>query len=259
MNFAIRNLSLRLGSRLVLDDITFDVPAGTIVSLVGPNGAGKTSLLRCLIGSVCFERGSISADGQQITGYNNPRSAGRIGYVSQMEVNGFASSVFDTILLGRKPFITWNPSRHDLDVVSDIIVLLGLGKLSLRDTNELSGGERQKVLIARAIVCEPQLLVLDEPTSSLDIKHQLEVLEIIRLLVQQKNISVIMAMHDLNLAAMYSDQIVMIKKGRILTKASPEEVMTVENIRSLYGVDVSISRNLGTIQLILKRPTSRAG
>ena len=257
MKFEIRNLSFRFDRRLILDDINVAVPVGTVVSLVGPNGSGKTTLLRCIVGALDFQSGFILVNGQQVGKKDGRQLAKRIGYVPQMEANGFPSTVFDTVLLGRKPYINWNPSDHDLDVVSEALLLLGVQDLALRDTNELSGGEKQKVLIARAIANEPEMLVLDEPTSSLDLKHQLETLELISRLSQQKSISVIMAMHDLNLATMYSDKIVMIRKGRVLGDASPKEVITVENIRLLYGIDVSISKEFGTLHVVLNRPQIR--
>lgn len=254
MRLEIRNLSFSFGRRSILGDISFAVPAGAVVSLVGPNGSGKTTLLRCIVGAVDLESGSILVDGQQVGRKNRQQMAERIGYVPQMEANGFPATVFDTVLLGRKPYIHWNPSNYDLDVVSETLLLLGLEKFALRDTNELSGGEKQKVLIARAIAREPEMLILDEPTSSLDLKHQLEILELINHLTKQNGISVIMAMHDLNLATMYSDRIVMIKQGSILGNGPPKELMTVENIRLLYGVDVSITEEFGTPQVVLTPP-----
>ena len=251
MRLEIRNLSFYFGRRLILGDISFAIPAGAVVSLVGPNGSGKTTLLRCIVGSLDFQSGLISVDGQRIYGKNSREIADRIGYVPQMEINGFPATVFDTVLLGRRPYIHWNPSDHDLDVVSETLVLLDLEEFALRDITELSGGEKQKVLIARAIAREPEMLVLDEPTASLDLKHQLEILELINRLTRQNGISVIMAMHDLNLAAMYSDRIVMIKQGGILGDGPPKELMTVENIRLLYGVDVSVTEECGIPQIVL--------
>lgn len=251
MRFETRNLSFHFGRRLILHDISFSVPSGVVVSLVGPNGSGKSTLLRCIVGALEVKSGSILIDGQVVGRKNRRQIANRIGYVPQMEANGFPATVFDTVLLGRRPYIHWNPSNYDLDVVSETLLILGLEKFALRDTNELSGGEKQKVLIARAIAREPEMLVLDEPTSSLDLKHQLEILKLINRLTKQNGMSVIMAMHDLNLAAMYSDRIVMIKQGSILGDGPPNELITIENIRSLYGVEVSITEQFGTPQIVL--------
>lgn len=253
MSFELQNLAFRFGRNQILKDVSFSVPEGAIVSLVGPNGSGKTTLLRCIVGALRHTRGRILIDGKPLAKNESSDLAKMIGYVPQFEDGGFPLTVFDAVLLGRKPYINWNPSRRDLDVVSETLVSLGLGKFALREMNQLSGGEKQKVLIARAIANEPQLLVLDEPTSSLDLKHQVEILDIIAKLSRERNISVIMAMHDLNLATMYSSRLVMLKDGRVMGDAPPHDLLTVENIRILYGVEVSVSRENGILHVFLNR------
>jgi iron complex transport system ATP-binding protein len=224
-----------------------------MVSLVGPNGSGKTTLLRCLVGSLSFQKGAVLVDDKKIRPADRRNLARRIGYVPQMEGNGFPSTVFDMVLLGRRPHINWRPGERDLDATAETLVLLGLKDLALRDMSELSGGEKQKVLMARALAQEPELLVLDEPTSSLDLKHQLETLDTVARLAGEKGITVIMAMHDLNLAALYSDRLIMLKKGRIQDDAPPQEIMTARNIKSLYGIEVTVSREFGPPHIVLNR------
>lgn len=255
MILKLENLGFSFGRNQILKDVSFRVPEGAIVSLVGPNGSGKTTLLRCIVGALHPGRGRILLDGQPLAKTESRGFASRIGYVPQIEGNGFPVTVFDAVLLGRKPYISWNPSQRDLEVVSDTLMLLGLDEFALREMNELSGGEKQKVLIARAIANEPHLLVLDEPTSSLDLKHQVEILDLISGLSQHRHISVIMAMHDLNLATMYSDRLVMLKDGRVMGDAPPSELLTADIIRSLYGVDVSVSKEKGMLHVYLNHPS----
>jgi iron complex transport system ATP-binding protein len=148
------------------------------------------------------------------------------------------------VLMGRRPHISWQVGDADLEKVADILDLLCLSDLAMRDFGQLSGGQKQKVLIARALAQEPQVLLLDEPTSNLDMKHQLEVMEIVREMVNEKNISAIMAIHDLNLAARFSDQLVMLKRGRIYAAGTPNSLLCPENIRKVYGVEAVVMQNL---------------
>jgi iron complex transport system ATP-binding protein len=249
----VRNLSFGYGRRRILKKISLTVPKGSIVSLVGPNGSGKTTLLRCLVGFLNYQEGAILIDGQEIRSNEWRNLVRRIGYVPQIEGNGFPSTVFDMVLLGRRQHINWRPSERDLDAAAETLVLLNLKDLALRDMSELSGGEKQKVLMARALAKEPELLIMDEPTSSLDLKHQLEALNTVACLAEEQGITVIMAMHDLNLAALYSDRLIMLQRGRIRGDAPPKEILTTQNISSLYGIEVNVSREFGPPHIVLKR------
>jgi iron complex transport system ATP-binding protein len=179
-----------------------------------------------------------------------PEVAQIFGYVPQDFTSTFPATVFDMILLGRRPYLGWSPSEHDLDIVTKNISRLGLDKFALRNVNELSGGERQKVLIARALSQEPRVLLLDEPTSNLDIKHQLEVMKQIKSIVDSKKILALLAIHDLNLASQYSDKIVMLSKGTVFAQGTPQDVLTKRNIRSIYHVNVAIHKH-GNVQHIV--------
>lgn len=236
----IQGLNFKYNSRLVLRDINLEVEEGEILTLLGPNGSGKTTLLRCIVRIFNPEEGDIFIDGKQISKIKREELAKWISYVPQNEHSSFPATVFDTVLIGRRPHLNWNPSNRDFKVVSTILHLLGLKEIALRDFNELSGGEKQKVLIARAIAQEPKIMLLDEPTSNLDLRHQLEVLEIVRNLAKEKGVSVIMATHDLNLVPRYSDKLVMLKSGKIFSMGTPEQVITSENIKSVYQVDATI-------------------
>lgn len=253
MKLEIQELNFKYDSRVVLEDISLEVEEGKILTLVGPNGSGKTTLLKCIMRILDPEKGCILLDGEQISKIKRRELAKRIGYVPQRELNSFPTTVFDTVLIGRRPYLNWNPSANDLTIVSQVLYVLGLKEFTLRDLNELSGGEQQKVLIARAIVQEPQIMLLDEPTSNLDLKYQLEVLEIVKNLVKEKAISVIMAMHDLNLASRYSDKLVMLKNGKIFSTGAPKQVITADNIKSVYEVEAVIYNQSQTPYVLAKK------
>ena len=240
MKLKVQGLNFRYNSKLVLKDITLEVGEGEILTLLGPNGSGKTTLLRCIMRILNPDKGYILIDGRQISKIKRRELAKRIACVPQSEPDNFPTTVFDAVLIGRRPYLNWNPSIKDFKIVSEVLHLLELEEFVLRDLNELSGGEKQKVLIARGIVQEPEIMLLDEPTSNLDLRHQLEVLEIIKYLVKKRTISVIMAMHDLNLASKYSDKLVMLKNGKIFSTGTPKQVITPENIKSVYGVEATV-------------------
>lgn len=160
----------------------------------------------------------------------------------------------ETVLLGRKPHMRWRVSTHDLQVVEQLLKWLKLERFADRYMDELSGGERQKVLIARALAQEPEILLLDEPTSALDIRHQLEVLELIRGLARQSNMLVVLVLHDLELAARYSDTIHMLHKGKIYASGTPEEVFVAKNMQHVYGVHMFIEPSRHGLKMTALKP-----
>ena len=252
----VRGVSFNYGSRPALKNITLSINEGEVVSLVGPNGSGKTTLIKCINKVLKPKQGTILIKGRDIKKIKLKGLSRLLGYVPQSAAHFFPSTVFDTVLLGRKPYVNWRISPRDKETVSQILSLMGLEGMALRQFNELSGGERQKALIARALAQEPQVLLFDEPTSNLDLRHQLEVLGIVKSAVKKKEIVAIMAMHDLNLASRFSDKIIFLCKGKIHDIGEPRRVLTRENIRRVYGVDVIISKNLGNPHIIPIAPTA---
>lgn len=180
--------------------------------------------------------------------------ARKMGYVPQSTARVFPASVIDTVLMGRRPHLGWKSSERDLDKVLEILELLGIVEFAMRDFNEISGGQQQKVLIARAIAQEAGVLLLDEPTSNLDIRHQLEVMEIMTDIVRKSEISAVMAIHDLNLASRYTDRILMMNGGKIFAAGEPTSVLTVENIKRVYGVEVLVKSDEERPYIIPVRP-----
>jgi iron complex transport system ATP-binding protein len=156
--------------------------------------------------------------------------------------------------MGRRPHLGWRSSERDIEKVEEALKLLGIEDFALRDFSEISGGEQQRVLLARTLAQEADILLLDEPTSNLDVRHQLEVMEIIRTLVMKKGLSAIMAIHDLNLASRYADRVIMMKKGRIFAVGDPVSVFTPQNIAHTYGVESSVKNDNGDLYIVPIRP-----
>ncbi|WP_200804919.1 ABC transporter ATP-binding protein [Anaerosalibacter sp. Marseille-P3206] len=235
---SVNGLEFKYSSHSVLNGVSFSLEKGECLAILGTNGTGKSTLLKCLNRILKPQMGTVLIEDSDIKELNRIELAKKIVYVSQ---NGRSSrsTVFDTILLGRKPYIKWDVTKNDLDIVNNVIKTLGLEDYSLRYTDELSGGELQKVLIGRALAQEPEVLMLDEPTSSLDLKNQLEVINIIKEIVREKQIAAIVTIHDLNLALRFADKFMFLKDGKVFT-AGGMEIMTPENIEKVYSVPVNI-------------------
>nr|WP_319540672.1 ABC transporter ATP-binding protein [uncultured Methanospirillum sp.] len=216
------------------------IPNGTLVSILGPNGSGKSTFLKCVDRILNPQDGKILIDDSDISSLNRIDLAKKISYVPQSSVRVFPHSVFDMVLMGRRPYLGWASSGEDEERVWDVVNLLGLEEIVHYQFNELSGGQQQKVLIARALVQDTDLMLLDEPTSNLDIWHQLDVMCIVSRLVSREGITTLMAVHDLNMASRYSDLIVLMKNGSIHVAGSPNEVLTQENIAEVYGVQAEV-------------------
>lgn len=244
VKITIKDLSFSYGSRKILEDLNLLVGDSEVLSLVGPNGSGKTTMIKC-IDRILKPKGSILLNGgRDLQSLSRQEVARYIGYVPQSTTSVLTTTVFDTILMGRKPHMGWRVAEEDIDRVVEVMKLLSVEEFALKDFSELSGGQKQRVLIARALAQEPEVLLLDEPTSNLDVKHQLEALDTVRSIVKKTEISAVMAIHDLNLAARYSDSLVMLKKGVVHAMGDPSTLLTQENIRAIFGVEAVVMRDL---------------
>lgn len=240
MILSIKGLSFKYPSRHILKNIGFSVNKGECVAILGTNGAGKSTLLKCINHILKPQTGTILIENDEISELSRIKLAQKIGYVAQQQ-RSIRTTVFDSVLLGRKPYIKWDISKEDIEIAKKAIKMLELEEYSLRYIDELSGGELQKVVIARAIAQEPDVLLLDEPTSNLDLKNQLEVIKIIKKIVQTQQISALMIVHDLNLAIRFADKFILLKDGNIFA-AGGIEVMTSENIENVYSVPVAVEK-----------------
>ncbi len=245
-----RNLTFKYGERYVLKNISFRLPRGRILGIVGPNGAGKTTLLKCILGILCPKYGEVTVDGQDIQKIPPAELAKLIAYVPQSCTSRFPMTLFDAVLLGRKPHISWFPKHKDISKVHEILKVMNLDHLAMKDFDHLSGGQKQKVILARALVQETDYILMDEPTSNLDLKYQLQVMELVRNVSKNKQTGIIIAIHDLNLAINFTDEIMMLKGGLIFGHGRPAEVLTEKAVRAVYQVQVKKIKTCGQKYLV---------
>ncbi|AKB51603.1 Vitamin B12 ABC transporter, ATPase component BtuD [Methanosarcina barkeri str. Wiesmoor] len=254
MNLSIDGVTLSYASVPVLHGISMEFCEPSVVGIIGPNGAGKSTLLRCINNVLKPNSGWVCLDGQKTHDMDTVEIARNFGYVPQEFPITFQATVFDTVLMGRRPFSSWKVSRDDVEIAAGAIKMLNLEQVALRYHSELSGGQQQRVMIARALAQQSRVLLLDEPTSKLDIRNQLEVMNIIRTLVDKRGLLSILVIHDLNLASRYVDQLIMLKEGKIYAAGNPVSVLTQENIRVVYGVEAAVVLEDNLPHVIPKRP-----
>lgn len=238
MNLQVEKLGFNYPNQNVLKEISFNLKRGECLAILGTNGAGKSTLLKCINKILKAQKGSVLIDKEDVNGLRQIDLAKKVAYVSQSNQSS-TTTVFDSILIGRKPYIKWDVGKRDLEIVNNTIKMLSLEKFALKNVDELSGGEYQKVLIGRALAQETDVLMLDEPTSSLDLKNQLEVLELINEIAVDRNITAVVTIHDLNLALRFADKYILLKDGSIFA-AGGKEVITKQTILEVYGVHVSV-------------------
>jgi len=236
----VQDIEFSYVSDTVIKDVCLELSESEVLSIIGPNGAGKSTLLRCIDKILYPQKGTILLDEMNIKKMKMREIAKKIGYIPQRVSQLFPATVFDVVLTGRRPHLNWKNSDKDIEKVLEVLEILNIKDLAMRDINGLSGGQQQNVFFARALAQEPEVLLLDEPTSNLDVKHQLEMMDIVKNVVKEKGISAIISIHDLNLAARYSDKVIIMKNGMIFAAGEPLAILTRENIKSVYGVEVII-------------------
>ena len=250
----VHGLEFKYKDSDILKKIEIKINRGEVLSVLGPNGTGKTTLLKCIAGIIKPQKGSFLIGNKNMLHIKRNDLAKQISYVPQSSPSKFPITVFEAVLMGRSPYIMWRPSEKDLKIVVNILKSLKLEEFASKNFDQLSGGEKQKVLIARAVAQDTEYLLMDEPTSNLDLKHQMEIMEMISNMVKTKNVAAVFAMHDLNLASRFSDRIVMLSKGEIFCTGKPEQVITVENIKAVYGVNAIIKNNNGVLYVFPDKP-----
>ncbi|MEW6573434.1 MAG: ABC transporter ATP-binding protein [Bacillota bacterium] len=250
MRLQVKGVSFAYGSVPVLEKITFKVRAGETLGIVGPNGSGKSTLLRCLARVLKPRLGAVFLDGKDLAALRGREIGRYLGYVPPPGTgHAFPCTVLETVLHGRRPHLTWGVSQRDLAAVTSALEYLGLTGLAERQLNELSSGQRQKVLIARALAQEPEVFLLDEPTATLDIRYQLEVLARIREFAVAEGRVVVMVLHDLSLAGRFADRLLLLHSGQICAAGVPKAVLTPENIRTVYGVEAVVAETQWGLQV----------
>ena len=237
---SVAGIEFSYNSHPVLNDVHLHVDRGEILVVLGVNGSGKSTLLKCLNGILKPRRGSVFVRNVDTRQMNRRAIASLMGYVPQRCVGEDGMSVFDAVLLGRKPHIGWSATGKDLLIVEGILDMMHLSAFALRPVTELSGGEMQKVMIARALAQQPEILILDEPTSNLDLKNQMEVMGLLAHAAQAQEVAVIVAMHDLNMALRFADRFLMLKGGRVHAVAN-KEGLTAEMVAAVYDIQVTVA------------------
>jgi iron complex transport system ATP-binding protein len=243
----VQGLSVHYGTRIVLQDINLYAGAGRVLGIVGPNGSGKSTLIKAVAG-LLKASGRIHFSGREA----RPKS---VGYMPQDLQAPMALTVIEVVLLGRIAQLRLRVSAEDLEAVRQVLHLLGLEALAGRYLSELSGGQRQMVFLAQALVSQPTVLLLDEPISALDICHQLEVLEVVRAMTLERGLCTLMVLHDLNAAARFADDVALLREGCLVACGDPVDVLSVENIATGFDVEAEALTCLdGTGVLIPRRP-----
>ena len=238
MDLLAQDLHVTLDKTPILQGVTLEAKAGELVGVIGPNGSGKSTLLKCLYRQLAPQQGAVYLNGRDLAGESRRESAKKIGVVAQHNDKGFDFTVLDMVLLGRSPHkrALERDNGEDYAIAQQALEQVGLEELAHRSMATLSGGERQRVILARALAQQTPCLILDEPTNHLDVQYQLQLME----LVKGVNCTVVAALHDLNLAAMYCQRLYLLEGGRVVAQGTPEEVLTPERIEAVYGVRAEV-------------------
>jgi iron complex transport system ATP-binding protein len=241
----IRKVSFRYTDQWVIENLSFHVDRGEFCGIIGPNGSGKTTLLKILYGLIYPQKGLVFIDGGELRQMKRSDIAKKIAVLPQDTQISFPFTALEVVLMGRSPYLgrLQFEGREDFEIAERAMRLTDTLHASRRPINELSGGERQRILIARALAQEPEIILLDEPTSNLDINHQVEFYDLISRLNREKRLTILTVSHDINLASEYCRKIILLKAGRIFKMGSPKEVVVEESIRQVYGRRVLVDEN----------------
>ncbi len=240
MRLTVEEIGFGYNGRPVLKGVSFDLEPGQVLGVLGVNGAGKSTLLKCLNRILTPRHGVVRVDGEALRTLDRNTVAQRIAYVPQRHTAG-RLTVFEAVLLGRKPHIHWTLSAQDYDLVEKVIRQIGLQHLAMRPVGDLSGGEMQKVAIALALAQSPGILLLDEPTSSLDLRNQLDVMALVHRVVKTRQLSAVVAIHDLNMAVRFADRFLFLKDHGVFAVADKRD-LSARVIEAVYGVRVTLER-----------------
>jgi iron complex transport system ATP-binding protein len=255
----LRNLNLAYGNSPVLSDVSFSVHEGEFFIIIGPNGSGKTTLVKAISGSARSQRSAVEILGRPLQSYSGKALARSVAVVPQLAPVDIPFTVAEVVLMGRSPHLSFLGLERpkDLELAEQAMVFTNVEHLAGRKLEQLSAGERQRVLIARAICQQSRIIVLDEPTASLDLAHQVHIMDLMERLKSDEGITVVMVSHDLNLAAMYADRLLLMKQGCVMKLGLPNEVLTFETLEQAYGcvllVDENPLKKVPRVTLVPKR------
>ena len=238
-------VSFAYGARTVLTDVSLVLAPGEQVGLIGPNGGGKTTLVRLLSGVLAPQAGTVRLEGRPLAAHRRRDVARRLAVVPQDPTVEFPFTALEVVLMGRAPHLgtLGFPGARDVAVAREAMARLDVGGVEDRPLDRLSGGERQRVLLARALAQEPLALLLDEPTTHLDLRHQAGIYDVVQELRRERGTAVLSVLHDLNLAALHCDRLVLLAGGRVARQGAPRDVLTADVLRAAYGTEVHVAVN----------------
>ena len=254
---SIKNLSYSYSKKNILNNISFDINKGEIFIVIGPNGSGKTTLMKAIAGLIKIKRNTISVFDNLYEQYSRKAIAKTIAFVPQQIPSDFPFTVEELVMLGRSPHlgILGLDQKEDLETAHESMEFTGILPFAKRRIPQLSGGERQRVFISRAICQQPSIIILDEPTAALDLAHQIKIMDLMEKLKAQKNMTIIMVSHDINLAAEYADSMLILANGKIISMGSPNEILKFEILEKVYGCNILIDQSpLGNMPRITPVP-----
>lgn len=242
MYFGFKNITVKYGNNTILDDISLDIPKGKISTIIGPNGSGKSSLLKLIARKSRPHSGEIIYQDKSIYDYNTKEIAKKISYLPQIHKSPTDNTVRMLVSNGRFPYRTLlgSLSPSDEEIIDEVLRFTGLYEIQDRMIRNLSGGERQRAWIAMAMAATPDILVLDEPTTYLDIMYQIEIMDLVTKLKEKYDRTILLVLHDLNLAIKYSDYIFAIKDRKVIVSGEKEEIITTENLKRIFDIDSKI-------------------
>ncbi len=244
---SLSDVSVHYGDQPIVQNISFDIRQGKVMVLIGPNGSGKTTIIRGITGSVKLSGGQINYDGKNSADLSETERAKYLSVVPQNSLLPDGFSVYETVAMGRTPYLglLGKLSEEDRRRVDEAIRETAIFDLRKKDVRSLSGGEQQRVILARALAQDTPVMILDEPTTHLDLNHTIGILSLVRNLSREKGTAVLIVLHDLNLAARFADEIIILKQGNILAMGTPEEVLTENNLTAVYHVPMIVFRHDG--------------
>lgn len=249
MDLSLKNINIELADKHIIQDVSLSVNKGEFVGIIGPNGSGKSTLLRTIYRIIKPTSGTILFDGQNLKDIKLAESAKKMGVVGQFNSMSFDFTVFEMVMMGRTPHkgLLGSDKAEDYNIALEAIRKVGMEHQINRSFSTLSGGEKQRIILARALAQQPKLLILDEPTNHLDIKYQLQILSIVKSL----GIGVLAALHDLGLSAMYCDKLYVLKDGKLIASGKPNKILTPKLVRDVYEIDCDIKENPTTGHLAI--------
>jgi iron complex transport system ATP-binding protein len=251
LSVRFEDMSFGYDEKMILEHIDLEISEPGLLCILGPNGVGKTTIVKCINKLLKPKAGHVYLNGRDVSTMSLLEIAQILAFVPNSQQTVFSMTVPEAILMGRHPRAGWSTSERDIKVVDAAIDLMGLQEFSQRDIRQLSAGQTQRVLIARGLVQEPDVLILDEPTSNLDVKYQMDVMRFLKAYARDRQIIVIMVCHDLNITAAYADRVVLMYGKGVYADGTAEEVLTAENIKNVYKVDAEVSVRNGIPQVHL--------